>query len=376
MNGEAPRAILVGPPMSPPVELTRWLRDRATRPYEFRPRAPALHAFASIRRKVPVELPLLLMPEGAVGGLLNSINALDEELAGGLFERAEQRTFAEELCETLFNPAVRTFYHAMLPERRVLASYATRGVPRTDAIFVRAAYPLWRRLMSKGLGLGSFDPSKAASAIDAAFEAVASALGQSRFLGGSEPDVRDFLFAVLASPVILPPNHPAAIPPVDELPSDFRMRVERWREHRAGKLALRVYEQRPEPANWGNVPPDRLTLRQRAAPGLLRLASRWAAARAPRVLKLGKNVFVSRFADVQEVLARDGDFLIAPINGSRIQECDGPIHPRHGCLRRAPRAAAGGLCCASPCRRRTGRPPRQRRIRTAGIGRRSSLRSN
>jgi len=58
---------------------------------------------------------------------------------------------------------------------------------------------------------------------------------------------------------------------------------------------------------------------------VLRGASRLFAAVGPRVLKLGRQAFVPRYDDVQEVLRRDGDFLIAPVNRARIEGVMGPF---------------------------------------------------
>lgn len=313
--------------MAPPVELNRWLRDIRSRPYQFKVRAAGLHALASRRRNVPIELPLQLVPEGAIGGLLPSLLALEEQVAPSetLFGRSGDREFVETLCASLFSPAVRTFYFHMLPHRRVLARYASAGVPWGDALFVRTAYPLWRRILRRGLKLDGFDAEKEAMAIDNAFSSVERELGPRLFLGGDEPGIRDIVFAVLASPVILPPGHPASIPSPGELPETFRSRLEQWRSRPAGQLVLRVYERRPTPLPWGKVPSDRLTIIQRLSPAAFRKLARLAAAFGPRVLRIGKNAFVSRHENVIDVLARDGDFLIGPINEKRIDGVMGPF---------------------------------------------------
>ena len=325
---EAPRTKLVGPPMAPPVELARWLLEGRARPHEFAPRAAGLHAFASLRRKVPVELPLLLFPEGPVGGLLPSIAALEDRFAPRetLFPAPGDRAFVEHLGRELFGPAVKTFYANMLPVPRVLAPRAAAGVPTLDALVVRLAYPAWAALMRSGLKLDAFDVDDAAQTIDTVFAEVARDLGRKRFLGGTEPGIRDVVFAVLASPVILPAGHPASIPNVEDLPERFRAQVGRLRATPAGLLCQRVYERRPAVRDHGRVPADRPKLAQRiVTPRVLRAAARLLAAVGPRVLKLGGQTFVPRHADVQEVLGRDGDFLIGPVNRARIEGVMGPF---------------------------------------------------
>jgi len=326
--GETPRTKLIGPPMAPPVELTRWLLESRNRPYEFVPRAAGLHAFASIRRKQPVELPLILFPEGPMGGLLPSLAAMEDRMAPRetLFPKPGDREFAWKLGAELFGPAVKTFYASMLPHPRLLAPRATAGVPWYDALFVRLVYPGWDKLMRGGLKLAEFDIAAASATIDRVFGEVEAALGKGPFLGGREPGIRDVVFAVLASPVILPEGHPASIPDVAHLPQPFRAQVERLRATKAGQLALRVYQHRPRVQDHGRVPADRPKLLQRlVTPKVVRGLMRLFAARGPRVLKLGKQAFVPRYDDVQEVLRRDDDFRIAPINAKRIEGVMGPF---------------------------------------------------
>ena len=53
----------------------------------------------------------------------------------------------------------------------------------------------------------------------------------------------DLTFAALAAPVLLPERGIAAHPSVDELPDAMRKEVERLRDTRAGRFALRMYAQ-------------------------------------------------------------------------------------------------------------------------------------
>jgi len=325
---ERPRTKLIGPPMAPPVELTRWLLETRSRPHEFVPRAAGLHGFDAVFYKVPIELPLLLFPEGPMGALLPSIAAIEDRLAPRetLFPKPGDREFFEHLARDLFGAAVKTFYASMLPVPRVLAPRAASGVPMADALFVRLVYPAWAALMKSGLKLAEFDIETAAQTIDKVFADVARELGRKRFLGGTEPSIRDVVFAVLASPVILPAGHPASIPRVEDLPDRFRAQVQRLGATPAGQLCQRVYERRPAVRDHGRVPADRPKLIQRiVTPRVLRGAARLLAAIGPRVLKLGGAAFVPRYDDVQEVLRRDGDFLIGPVNKERIEGVMGPF---------------------------------------------------
>ena len=62
MPGRRPPVIQVyGPPLAPPVELSRWMLERLGIPYEFTPAAAGLSALRSWRCNVPIELPLLMV---------------------------------------------------------------------------------------------------------------------------------------------------------------------------------------------------------------------------------------------------------------------------------------------------------------------------
>lgn len=244
-----PRIKLIGPAMAPPVELQRWLLQSRSIPFEYKRRAAGLHAFASRRHKMPIELPLILTPEGPVGGLLPSLNWFDRIASGRgrLFRDEATHDFIAGLCGTLFGAAVKTFYFNMLRVPRVLVPAAIALTPRRDRLFVRLLQPVWIWMMRLGLGLKYYDPSAAEAAIDGAFSLVEARLKESGgpFLGGAEPSDEDIVFAVLASPVILPKGHPAVLPADEALPPAFRALVERFRARPAGALAQRVYEGRP-----------------------------------------------------------------------------------------------------------------------------------
>ena len=58
---------------------------------------------------------------------------------------------------------------------------------------------------------------------------------------------------------------------------------------------------------------------------LICFGARFAANNFPPTIRFRKNVAVFRWADVADVLARDGDFRIAPVNGERIEAVSGPF---------------------------------------------------
>jgi cytochrome P450 len=134
----------------------------------------------------------------------------------------------------------------------------------------------------------------------------------------------DFVFAVHASPVLIPEQHGATAPKLVDLPKGLREIVDRYRATTAGTLALRTYETRPQPQPAMRVPkPTQSVLGLLSSPWVLRNGARLLARFGPRRLKFGSNVLVFRWADAADVLDRDGDFRIAPINANRIEAVSG-----------------------------------------------------
>lgn len=134
-----------------------------------------------------------------------------------------------------------------------------------------------------------------------AFARVEAELGTSDFLDGDRPGTRDIAFAVLATPFI----HDGASRP-------------------AAALALRVWKSRPPVRDHGKVPADRPGLLAELKVRLRRAGLRLVAAIGPRRFPLGAKLAVFRWQDVDELLSRDADFLIAPVNAARIEGVMGP----------------------------------------------------
>ena len=82
-----------------------------------------------------------------------------------------------------------------------------------------------------------------------------------------------------------------------------------------------------ETASGSKIPHQKNSIRDvllgnaRLLRGLARLAARFA----PPVITLGKSTFVFRWTDVASVCDRDGEFRIAPVNGTRIEDVSGPF---------------------------------------------------
>jgi glutathione S-transferase len=234
---------LYGPPLAPPVELSRWMLERLGIPYEFSPAAAGLSALRSWRYNVPIELPFLMVDGVPSGGVRQAYALITGPVAAayGKSRPNVDAAFAEMLFADLFSAGVRTFYAHMLLCPKVLKPLATGSVPLWHRLLIRYVYPLWRWMMRRGLKLDSYDQAQAAASIAKCFAVAEKRMGGRAFIGGDAPSDEDVLFAVLSSPVLLPPGHPVKLPPVDAMPAELGRMVARLRQTVAGRLALRTY---------------------------------------------------------------------------------------------------------------------------------------
>jgi cytochrome P450 len=330
---ESPRIKLISTRLAPPAELARWLMERQSIPYEEEIHAPVFHARRSRRYGVGVELPVMVWPEKATAGVMALLDSLDERgrIGERLWGEGEQkrrntREVVEFFHANLFL-AVNLFYFYTLPDRSAMIEPAVHGAPFWERACVWAFYPLWRRVMHKGLKLDWFDPAAAVASISEVFDYVVGKVsGAGPFLAGQAPGTADIAFAALASPVVFPAKYGGTLPVVEGLPAELKAIIARFREHPAGRLVDAIYSvarPTPQPLLRAQSNPFSFTALL-TGPWTLR-AGGWALRTfAPR-LRLGSNFIVSRWADVAEVLDRDTDFLIAPINAARITAVSGPF---------------------------------------------------
>lgn len=235
-----------GPPLAPPVEYARWMLERMELPHRFAPAAAGLSAIRSNRLKVPIELPLMLVDGNPHGGFRTCFALLHDSLNARAPkpQHRPEAALADDLFASLFTQTVRCFYRDMLGCPRTLKPMSTQGVPVWHRWFVKGAYPIWRWVLARGLKLGTTDAAADEQSIQGVFARIAGNLGGQPYLGGAAPGADDFLFAVVASPIILPPGHPVPMPDLAALPASFRATVERYRAMPAGQLALRIYAHR------------------------------------------------------------------------------------------------------------------------------------
>jgi cytochrome P450 len=329
---EQPRHAVVSARVNPVAELTRWLFEHYRISYHEEPHVPFLRVIATRREIGGVAV---VGPEGAWMGARDILEGLDAKSRPGqrLYgedepERAANRSLVERLLDVLSGRIARYVYAQMLPHKAILYPIVADGAPLWERAFVYCLYPLWTRLAARRLDLSPGLVAAAPGQIREIFDFMEAELAKrgTRFVGGGNPGIVDIVFAALAAPVVFPPRYGAKLPALEALPGEFKSFVEQLRTRRAGQLVFDTYEMaRPQPqaimpARGSGRPLSSLILE--AWPQ--RIAAKAAAAWGHVVVIFGFAI-ASRWNDVEDILRRDLDFQIAPINGVRIDEVNGPF---------------------------------------------------
>jgi cytochrome P450/glutathione S-transferase len=331
---ENPRHRLISARVSPMVEMARWIFELYNIPYAEQAHAPVIHVLATLRSRGGYEVPVVVGSEGVWRGAPEFLVGFDAKsppsnrlLGRTAAERTENIAFIDELFALLLKQVRRYVYFHLLPHRRILSPVAVDGAPAWERFVVETFYPLWRRLMGKALDFSPNLIEEAPVSVRRAFDIVEERLADGRrFLGGDEPGILDIVFSSLAAPVVFPTEYGAMLPAIDDLPVELRNFVTECRSRRAGELVLETYR-------IARTQPQRLLRYEKRKRGFVsyffgrRMRVRLAKLLvrfAPRLV-VGRFAVVSRWDYVQEVLKRDTEFLIAPINGPRIEEINGPF---------------------------------------------------
>ncbi|MEG3846337.1 glutathione S-transferase family protein [Microcoleus sp. herbarium19] len=247
-NAEVVRLITI--PISHYCEKVRWGLDLLKIPYIEERHVPAFHSFAT-RKYGGSSVPVLVTKSGNFTDstdILHYLDTLSRESHGLYPKEPELRREVEEL-EELFDARLgadtRTWaYFYRSGDRKTMRTAWCNGTPLFERLGFEIAFPL---ISSKVRQVYSITADSAASSLQGikeVFEIVDRRLaGGKTYLAGDTISAADIIFAALAAPVLLPPEHPVSVAKIEELPIEMAAVIKELQSTAAGVYALRLYRE-------------------------------------------------------------------------------------------------------------------------------------
>jgi glutathione S-transferase len=246
MQSSPEAAVLITMPHSHYAEKARWALDYLAVSYVERPQLPLFHRFAT-RAHGGTSVPLLV--HGGRSWTDSSAILMWADAAAGtdlLFPRDEPDRSDVLSLQDWFDKALgphtrRWGYAQLLGHRDLIATMATRSVPRAQVRWAPLVMPVFMPLVKRAFHITPETTARSRERIDAVFQEVGVRLADGRsFLVGERFSAADLTFAALSAPVLLPSECPA-YPSVQDVPAAMRDGVERWRATAAGRFGLEMY---------------------------------------------------------------------------------------------------------------------------------------
>lgn len=324
---EAPRMRLLSSRVTPTAELVHWICEQRRLAY--------VERFQPLDSLENADDLKLFTAGSKADGVVAALDLIDrrcrttERVFGETEEeRVSNRDFLVSLLGSLWRPTLQKWLHDGISDRSFLLRIAANDTDQSQSTQRHRQFDNWsQQLIRKYLG-DNFDSAAANFSIDRQLNEIEARLAQmgAPFLAGNAPGTADLIFAAIASPLVLPDKCSAIYPALNEFPAGLRQSIEQYRARRAGQLALSTYQHlRPSRQPGLAKPVYGPSLQERIfSPVVVRYLSRCLLTFAPR-LQLGNRLIVSSWNDVTEILDRDNDFLIGPVNEKRIDAVSGPF---------------------------------------------------
>jgi glutathione S-transferase len=226
---------MVSLPVSPYVDLARWLLDRRGIAYTEEAHAPVFHLVAARRHGGTGVVPVLDIGERT----LIDAREVVEHYGADLLP-PDARPLFDEVFDVL-GVAVRAWAYAyMLPRRASTVKAWSDRVPELEQRLVPLLYPVLAAAVRANLKLHTGSVPEQRAIIDESLARLEPHLG-GRYLVGDSLTAADLALASLFAPAVLPPEYPGPLPAYDELPEPMRREVDGFRRHPAGEFTLRLY---------------------------------------------------------------------------------------------------------------------------------------
>lgn len=247
-----PELRLITIPVSHYCEKARWALERAGLPYREIRHIQFLHYVSTLLHAGSLFAPVLLAPGETVKDSTDILRFVDRhsppELA--LFPAdpalaARVAAWEERFDATIGIEVRRWMYHVgfeQLGENRMIA-LAAQGVPSWQPRVAKALMVPARAYLRARLRVNESTVQAGIGIVREVFDEVAQELGTRRYLVGDRFTAADLTFAALASFVLMPEEYGVRLPSLEELPDAMRQTVASFRNHPAGRYALRLYRE-------------------------------------------------------------------------------------------------------------------------------------
>ena len=249
MNDANPDVMLITIPLSHYCEKARWALDRVGMEYREEPHAPLVHRMFTMTRGGGT-VPILIEGSRRIfssSDILKYAAAIDRNEM--LYPRdpalrAEVESFEASFDTDLGPHSRRWAYAHLLPNLALVRYLWTQRAPALESMTVKALAPFIRLLVRSTYRITPASRERSLSRALEIFQKVESVLADGRrYLVTDRFTAADLTFAVLAAPMLLPPQCRAVQPALDEVPSSMREEILRLRETIAGRFALRMFEE-------------------------------------------------------------------------------------------------------------------------------------
>lgn len=244
-------ARLITIPFSHYCEKARWALERCNVKYEEDGHLPLFHYLANRRAGASRTVPVVVDGDHLITDSSDIVAWADARKPGTLIPTGEKRTFAlglEDQFDRQLGPATRRWAYFHLLPRTDLDHVITRGVPPWQVLALKITRPLAVGLLKRGLRIDAAGAERSRQKIDETFADVALRIADGRrYLTGERFTIADLTFAALASPILLPREHPFGLPQPEEFPAAAREQLLAWRASPAGAFGLRLYAEHRTP---------------------------------------------------------------------------------------------------------------------------------
>jgi glutathione S-transferase len=241
-------AVLIAIPLSHYCEKARWALDRVGIAYREEAHAPLVHRLFTMTQgggTVPmlIEGPHRLRSSAEILKYAAARDRRELLYPSDPDQRAEVESW-EATFDAHFGPHSRRWAYAhLLSNAALMRSLWTQRAPPIEAAIVRVVAPFVRSLVRSTYRITPESVERSLARAHEMFRKVQARLAEGReYLVTERFTAADLTFAVLAAPMLLPPECRAVQPALEEVPPRMRDEILRLRESSAGQFALRLFE--------------------------------------------------------------------------------------------------------------------------------------